>query len=121
MAQQWVAQNKIDYAYVLGFDSLAAAQSYDAAFEDFYYQDNPAQGTEAGTVNPTGLDGTYGSFVGSLTDQTLRFTPSQFMNGPSEIYLTLRVSDAEYTGSTKMSDIDIHHEVEMAQKIIYLC
>lgn len=117
VAQQWVAQNKIDYAYVLGFDSLAAAQVYDAAFEDFYYQDNPAQGTEAGTVNPTGLDGTYGSFVGSLADQTLRFTPSQFMNGPSEIYLTLRVSDAEYTGSTKMSDIDIHHEVEMAQKI----
>lgn len=117
VGQQWVSQNKIDYAYVLGFDSLAAAQAYDAAFDSFYYQPNPATGTEAGTVNPTGLTGSYGTYAGSLENASLIFTPDMFLNGATDIYLTVRVSDAEFDGSDKMSDIDYHHEVEMFQKI----
>lgn len=117
VGQQWVTQNKIDYAYVLAFDSLASAQAYDAAFDSFYYQPNPATGTTVGTVNPTGLISTFGNYDGSLENASLRFTPTQFMNGASDIYLTLRVCDSEFDGSDKMSDIDIHHEVEMFQKI----
>lgn len=117
VAQQWVTQNKIDYAYVLAFDSLEAARAYDAAFDSFYYQQNPATWTTVGMVNPTGLSGSYGTYTGRLDTAALSFTPTRFLNGATDIYLTVRVKDAEYSGSDKMSDIDYHHEVEMYQKI----
>lgn len=77
--------------------------------------------TVGNTDKVTSYDGTFtvASGVSDPDAVLVTYTPEQFLENRDEIYIALRVREADYTPG-EMGDTDIHNEVEMFKKITVL-
>ena len=77
--------------------------------------------TVGNTDEITSYDGTF-TVAGDVSDPDavlVTYTPQQFMENRDDIYIALRVREADYTPGA-MGETDIHNEVEMFKKITVL-